>query len=318
MTFLSPVWLGLLGVVAAVVVAYVAAQRRRTSYAVRFAALPLLTKVAPRRPGWRRHVPAVAFALTMVGLVLAIARPTIPVQVPRERATVMVAVDFSISMQAQDVAPTRIAAATAAARTFIEDLPETFNVGLVTFSGSAAVAVSPTTARRAALAALAALERPDLGQGTAIGDAVTASLGAIQTLDADAETEPPPARVVLLSDGGNTQGSPLAAAAQAATAAGVPVSTIAYGTPEGTVTSGGQTQRVPVDADALAGLARDSGGQTYSAATGEQLEAVYHDIGSSIGYRTEQREITGWVLGAALIAALAAGIASLAWFSRLP
>lgn len=227
----------------------------------------------------------------------------------------MVAVDFSISMQAQDVAPTRIAAATAAARTFIEDLPETFNVGLVTFSGSAAVAVSPTTDRRAALSAL---ERPDLGQGTAIGDAVTASLGAIRTLDADAETEPPPARVVLLSDGGNTQGSPLAAAAQAATAAGVPVSTIAYGTPEGTVTSGGQTQRVPVDADALAGLARDSGGQTYSAATGEQLEAVYHDIGSSIGYRTEQREITGWVLGAALIAAIAAGIASLAWFSRLP
>lgn len=315
MTFLSPVWLGLLGIVAAVVVAYVAAQRRRSTYAVRFAALPLLTKVAPRRPGWRRHVPAIAFALTMVGLVLAIARPTIPVEVPRERATVIVAVDFSISMQAQDVAPTRIQAATGAARTFIEDLPDTFNVGLVTFSGSAAVAVPPSTDRRAALAAL---ERPNLGQGTAIGDAVAASLGAIRTLDADAESEPPPARIVLLSDGGNTQGSPIAAAAQAATTAGVPVSTIAYGTPEGTVTSGGQTQRVPVDADALAGLARDSGGQAYSAATGEQLEEVYRDIGSSIGYRTEQREITGWVLGAALIAALAAGIASLAWFSRLP
>ncbi|WP_232665939.1 VWA domain-containing protein [Pseudonocardia sp. TRM90224] len=315
MSFLSPWWLGLMVVVAALVAAYVLAQRRRSAYAVRFAAMPLLEKVAPHRPGWRKHLPAVAFALTMAGLVLALARPTMPVEVPRERATVIVAVDFSVSMQAQDVEPTRIDAATAAARTFVSDLPETFNVGLVTFSGNAAVAVPPSTDRTGILDAL---ERPDLGAGTAIGDAVLASLGAVRGLDELAGTEPPPARIVLLSDGANTAGSGLDAAASAAAQAGVPVSTIAYGTPEGTVTSGGQTQRVPVDSAALAGLAQGSGGQSYTAATGAELQEVYRDIGSSIGYRTEQQEITGWVLGASLLFALAAGVASLAWFSRLP
>ncbi|MEJ3651400.1 VWA domain-containing protein [Actinomycetes bacterium KLBMP 9759] len=315
MTFLSPGWLGLMVVVGALVAAYVLAQRRRSAYAVRFAAMPLLEKVAPRRPGWRKHLPAAAFALTTAGLVLALARPTMPVDVPRERATVIVAVDFSISMQARDVEPTRIDAATAAARTFVSDLPETFNVGLVTFSGNAAVAVPPSTDRTGVLDAL---HRPNLGAGTAIGDAVLASLGAVRGLDELAGTEPPPARIVLLSDGANTAGTGLAAAASAAARAGVPVSTIAYGTPEGTVTAGGQTQRVPVDSAALDALAQGSGGQSYTAATGEELREVYRDIGSSIGYRTEQQEITGWVLGAALLAALAAGVASLAWFSRLP
>ncbi len=250
----------------------------------------------------------------MVALVLAIARPTLPVEVPRERATVIVALDISASMQARDVTPSRIDAAAAAA-TFVDELPDTFNVGLVTFSGSSAVAVPPSTDHRAVLGAL---ERQTLGSGTAIGDAVFSALGAVRTLDDQAATEPPPARVVLLSDGANTAGRSLAEAASAATDAGVPVSTIAYGTPEGTVTIDGQPQRVPVDADAMADLARESGGQTYTAASEDQLEDVYTDIGSSIGYRTEQQEITAWVVGVALLAALGAGIASLAWFARLP
>jgi Ca-activated chloride channel family protein len=314
-TFLAPGWLALLGVVAALVAAYVVAQRPRGRYAVRFATLPLLEKVVGRGPGWRRHVPAAAFVLATLGIVLALARPMIPVEVPRERATVVVAVDTSMSVEATDVDPNRIAAATAAARTFVEDLPDTFNVGLVTFSGSAAVAVPAGPDRAAVLEALAS---PRLGPGTAIGDAVLTALDAVRTLDADAATQPPPARIVLLSDGANTTGSPLPAAARAPTEAGVPVSTIAYGTPAGALTADGRTQRVPVDAPALAELAGASGGQSYTAATGEQLDEVYRDIGSSIGYRTEQREITTWLAAVALLAALGAGAGSLAWFARLP
>jgi Ca-activated chloride channel homolog len=312
MRFLSPGWLALLAAVAALAVAYVVVQRRRGRYAVRFAALPLLERVMPRGPGWRRHVPAVAFLLTVAGLVLGLARPVMDVQVPRERATIVVAVDVSTSMGAQDVAPSRIDAAVAAARGFVAELPPTFPVGLVLFSGSSTLAVPPTPDRAAVTAAF---DRISLGPGTAIGDAVHAALDAVRT---DGGADPPPARVVLLSDGANTTGTPLPAAAAAATAAGIPVSTIAYGTPTGTVTIDGETVQVPADVDALADLAASSGGLSYRAETAAELEAVYADIGSSIGFRTEEREVTSAVLAMALLAALAAAAGSLAWFSRLP
>ncbi|WP_214408320.1 VWA domain-containing protein [Pseudonocardia lacus] len=318
MRFLQPWWLVLLTAVAALALAYVLAQRRRGRYAVRFAALPLLERVTGRGPGWRRHVPAVAFGLVVLGLVVGLARPVLEVAVPRERATVVVALDVSTSMRATDVEPSRIDAATAAARAFVSGLPETFNVGLVTFSGAAAVAVAPTLDRTPVLAAL---QDPDLGDGTAIGDAVEAALDAVGSLDTALGTTaegPPPARVVLLSDGANTAGTPIDAAAEAASAAGVPVSTIAYGTPAGVIDSGPRTLPVPVDPAALADLAAAAGGTAYTAATGAELQEVYQDIGSSVGYRTEEREVTGWVLAAALVAALAAAATSLRWFARLP
>jgi len=315
MSFLSPWWLLALVGVAALVVGYVLAQRRRGRYAVRFAALPLLERVTGPGPGWRRHVPAVAFVLVTLGLVAALARPTLELEVPRERATVVVALDTSISMQATDVDPSRIAAATAAARGFVEDLPDTFNVGLVTFSGTSTVAVPPTPDRASVLAAL---RDPELTGGTAIGSAVQSSLDAVAALDAALDTRaegPPPARIVLLSDGANTSGSPIGQAAADAAAAGVPVSTIAYGTPGGTMADG---QRVPVDPAALGELAAATGGAAYTAASGAELDDVYADIGSSIGYRTEQREVTAWVLAAALLAAGVAAATSLRWFARLP
>ena len=313
MRFLAPGWLALLAAVAALIVAYLVVQRRRSSYAVRFAALPLLERVMPREPGWRRHVPAIAFLLTVTGLVLAMARPVLEVQVPRERATIVVAVDVSMSMGAQDVAPSRISAAVTAAREFVAELPEAFPVGLVLFDGSSSVAVPPTPDREAVARAF---DRISLGPGTAIGDAVLASLDAVRTADAGAEA--PPARIVLLSDGANTTGTPIPDAAGAAAAAAVPVSTIAYGTPTGTATIDGDTVRVPADVEALARLAGGSGGLAYRAETAAELEEVYADIGSSIGYRTEEREVTGAVLALALLAALGAAAGSLAWFSRLP
>ena len=318
MTFLSPGWLVLLAGVVALVVAYLLAQRRRGRYAVRFAALPLLERVAGAGPGWRRHVPAAAFLLVTAGIVLAMSRPVLALEVPRERATVMVALDTSQSMLAADVAPSRIDAATDAARTFVDGLPDTFNVGLVTFAGNAVVAVPATTDRAPVLAALA---DPDLAGGTAIGDAVRSSLGAVDDVDATltgTPEGPPPARIVLLSDGANTAGTPIAAAAAEAAAAGVPVSTIAYGTPQGAIGSGAARQTVPVDPAALAALARDTGGEAYTAATGAELREVYDDIGSSVGHRVEEREVTGWVLGFSLLAAAVAALTSLRWFARLP
>jgi Ca-activated chloride channel homolog len=312
-TFLSPNRLWLLLAVAALVAVYLLMQRRRTAYAVRFTNLALLDSLAPRRPGWRRHVPAGAFLLMLGLLTVGFARPTAEVDVPRERATVMVALDVSTSMEATDVAPSRIDAAKQAAGAFVDRLPDRFNVGLVTFADTAAVTVAPTQDHAQVRAAI---DRVELGPGTAIGEAVLSSLRAAAGLDDGAE--PAPTRVVLMSDGSTTSGRSPAEAAAAAKAAGVPVSTIAYGTADGTITIDGATQRVPVDEAALRALAEDTGGQAYTAASGEELGEVYADIGSSIGTRTERQEVATWFVGAALLAAGAAATASLAWFARLP
>lgn len=333
MRFESPVWLWLLAVAAGLVVAYLLMQRRRSRYAVRFAALPMLEKIAPRRPGWRRHLPAAAFLAALVVLTLAIARPVADVRVPRERATVIVALDVSVSMEATDVAPDRARVAKDAAAAFIENLPDQFNVGLVTFAGSATVASSPSRDHQAAIAAVRGAE---LSGGTAIGEAVYAGLDAVERADAalrqsqnqgqnqnqgegqEQNQDPPPARIVLLSDGHNTMGRSPTAAAEAATEAGVPVSTIAYGTQEGTIDIDGQQVPVPVDVEALDRLAQDTGGTSYTAETDTELRGVYEDLESSIGWTVEERDITTMVAGVALGVALLAGIGSLLWFARLP
>ncbi|GAB3436051.1 vWA domain-containing protein [Flindersiella endophytica] len=317
MRFESPVWLWLLVVAAGLVVAYLVMQRRRSRYAVRFATLPMLAKVAPKRPGWRRHLPAAAFLAALVVLTLAIARPVADVRVPRERATVIVALDVSVSMEATDVAPDRARVAKEAAAAFIENLPDQFNVGLVTFAGSATVASSPSRDHQAGIAAVRGAE---LSGGTAIGEAVFAGLDAVSRVDAQAQAgeDPPPARIVLLSDGHNTMGRSPTAAAEAATEAGVPVSTIAYGTQDGTIEIDGQQVPVPVDADALGRLAQNTGGRSYTAETDTELRGVYDDLESSIGWTVEERDITTLVAGVSLAVALLAGIGSLLWFSRLP
>jgi Ca-activated chloride channel family protein len=315
MKFEQPLWLWLLLIVPALVVAYLIAQRRRTKYAVRFATLPMLEKVAPTRPGWRRHAPAFAFLAALTVLTIAIARPVADVRVPRERATVVVAMDISNSMAATDVEPNRFEVAKSAATEFVNSLPEQFNVGLVSFARTANVVAPPSTNHQATVDAI---NRLTLTDSTAIGEAVLTSLTAVRSLDADAATDPPPARIVLLSDGGNTAGRPIDEAAEAAAQAGVPVSTIAYGTPEGTVDIEGRSIPVPADTESLRGLADATSGSFYSAESDEELRSVYSDLQSSIGWTTEEREITNLVAGIALAVALLAGLASLLWFSRLP
>ena len=315
MPFLAPTRLWLLLAVLALAAAYVLVQRRRPAYALRFSELDLLASVLPRSAAWKRHVPAVLLLLALTALTTAFARPTGSVQVPRERATVVVALDVSVSMRATDVSPDRISAAKASAAAFVEGLPETFDVALVAFSGRAGVVVAPTTDHASVGAAIDSLA---LDESTAIGEAVFASVAAARSVPTEPGQEPPPARVVLLSDGTSTVGRSLASAAAAARAADVPVSTIAYGTPDGTVAVGGRVLPVPVDADALERLASATGGSAFTAQSGEELREVYDDIGRQVGTTRETREVTDRAAGVALALGLAAATAGLAWGTRLP
>ncbi|MGI8331803.1 VWA domain-containing protein [Actinomadura scrupuli] len=315
MTFLSPGRLGLLAVIPLLILVYVLLQRRRRKYVVRFTNLALLSQVAPRRPGWRRHVAAGLFLMMIGILVVGFARPASTVKVPRDRATVMVAIDVSLSMEATDVAPSRFEAAKSAAKKFIQDLPSRFNVGVVGFAGNASVIAPPSTERESAIASIDQLQ---LDRRTAIGEAVFTCLQAVRSFDAQANADPPPAHIVLLSDGDNTTGRSVNEAIDAAMAAHVPVSTIAFGTPYGTVTIEGETTPVEVNKQTLRTLAEGTKGKPFEAADGGQLSEVYKNIGSSLGWKTEHRDVSSRFIGLALLLSLAAGGASLVWFSRLP
>jgi Ca-activated chloride channel homolog len=315
LTFLSRGRLWLLLIVAALIAAYVVMQMRRKDYAVRFTNLALLDSIAPKRPGWRRHVPATAFLLAMIALVTAFAQPARPVKVPRERATVVMAIDVSLSMEATDVEPNRILAAQEAAKSFVDLVPARLNLGLVAFSGVAQVVVSPTTDHDLLKRSIDNLQ---LGPRTAVGEAIFASLGSIASVATEQGQPPPPGRIVLMSDGETTVGRPNELATRAASDAKVQVSTIAFGTDTGYVVVEGRNIPVPVNREALAQIADETGGQAFEAGTARELRQVYADIGSSIGFRTEQREVTSWLVGLALVFALAAAAGSLLWTSRLP
>lgn len=313
--FLQPWWLLAAIPVLVVAGAYVWRQLRRRATAVRFTNVELLRTLAPKGLGWRRHLSAAALLLSMLALATAMARPSVDTKVPLERATIVLAIDVSLSMQATDVAPNRLAAAQEAAKQFVQQLPATYNLGLVSFAKAANVLVSPTKDRAAVLSGIEGLQ---LAEATATGEAVFTSLDAIRTVPADGVSGPPPARILLLSDGYRTYGRSIEEAGAAASAANVPVSTIAFGTDEGVVDIGGQMQRVPVDRVSLASLAEATHGFFYEAASASELRRVYQDIGSSIGHRTAPREVTHWYTGAGLLLALVAAGLSLLWTSRLP
>lgn len=315
-TFLEPLRLWLLLGAGALLVLYVLAQLRRRTYTVRFTNMALLDQVAPNRPGWRRHLPAAAFLLAMVALIMGFAVPARDSKVPKERATIMLALDTSLSMQATDVAPTRIQAAQSAAKSFVDELPARINVGLVTFNGNASLAVSPTTDRQAVKTAI---DNAQLGERTAIGEAIFSSLDALKQVPAQDGTKVP-ARIVLMTDGTTTDGRSNDQAVTAAKQANVPVTTIAFGTDHGTITIPQEPLPipVPVDKEALKSISADTGGRNYAAASEAQLKQVYDNIGSSVGYVTEQRQITVWFIAAALALLLLTGALSLIWFQRLP
>src|SRR5215510_1272544 len=197
MNFLAVGRLWLLLLVGALAVAYVIVQRRRRHYAARFTNVDLLASVAPKRPGWRRHVAAAAMLAALVLLVTAWARPTRPEHVPRERATVMLAIDTSVSMRATDVDPSRLEAAKAAGSAFADKLPSRFRLGLVAFHGSARQVVAPTQEHRRVGDALRRLR---LDERTAIGEPIYTSLDSLHDVPSRTSRRPL-AHIVLMSDG---------------------------------------------------------------------------------------------------------------------
>lgn len=314
LSFQSAARLWLLVGVLALAGIYVARQFRRKQYAVRFTNLALLDKIAPHRPGWRRHVPALAFALALGTFVLAFAQPSTSVKVPRERATVVMAIDTSLSMEATDIAPTRIQAAKEAASSFVDLLPTRLNLGLVSFSGTAQVLVAPTNDHSLIKRSISSLE---LGPRTAIGEAVFLSLQSINSVPSEPGQAKPPARIVLMSDGETTVGRANEMAGQAAAEAKVPIYTIAFGTDGGTVAVEGRLVPVPVNREALRQLSETTGGKAFDATTGKELRQVYAGIGSSIGFRKVPKEVTAWFVGVGLLFALAAAGGSMLWSSRM-
>ncbi|KQU47818.1 hypothetical protein ASG84_07180 [Rhodococcus sp. Leaf278] len=291
--FASPWWLGFLVVVIALTVGYIWVQRRKQKHVLRFSNMELLESVAPARPNRLRHLPTALVLVGLLFLTIAMAGPTADERVPRNRATVMLVIDVSLSMEATDVEPTRLAAAQEAAKSFADGLTPGINLGLVAFAGTASVLVSPTANREATKSAIDKLQ---LSERTATGEAIFTSLQSIDTLGAilGGGDAAPPARIVLLSDGKQTVPQNLDdprggyTAARAAKDKGVPISTISFGTSYGSVEiedeAGVERVPVPVDDPSLREIATLSGGSFFTASSLEDLRDVYDTLEEQIGF----------------------------------
>jgi len=308
--------LGLIGL-------YVVVQMARQRRILRFANMELLESVAPKRPTRWRHLPAILLVSSLVLLTIAMAGPTHDVRIPRNRAVVMLVIDVSQSMRATDVAPSRLVAAQEAAKQFADQLTPGINLGLIAYAGTATVLVSPTTNREATKNAIDKLQ---LADRTATGEGIFTALQAIATVGAviGGGDEPPPARIVLMSDGKETVPSnpdnPKGAftAARTAKDQGVPISTVSFGTPYGYVEINEQRQPVPVDDEMLKKIAELSGGNAYTASSLEQLKEVFTNLQEQIGYETIKGDASvGWLRLGSLVLALAA-LAALLINRRLP
>jgi Ca-activated chloride channel homolog len=294
-------------------------EQRRREQAERFTSLALMPNLVGERPGRRRLVPLALLLAGVTALLVGAARPHASVRVPRKEATVLLAVDVSRSMAAQDVTPTRLAAARRAADKFLADIPPAYRVGVVGVGTHAFVAVPPTTDRGLAHNALGSLGQ---SEGTALGDAL--ALGAkIAKRQRAADGFVPPTTMLLISDGARDGGryTP-AAGAKLAKAAHMPVSTVLVGTPNGIVTTqlqgGYQEQiRVPANVGALRAIARSTGGRFYSARTAAGLRDVYKKLALRVGHTTKDRQIADMFAAGGLILLLTGAALSSYWFRRV-
>jgi Ca-activated chloride channel family protein len=344
MTFERPLMLVTLLLIPLAVALYVLAERRRMRYAIRFTNVEVLAGVVRGRI-WRRFVPPVLFLVALAALCVGMARPQRTTLVAKDRATVILVVDVSRSMESKDVKPSRIGAATDAVRLFLKKVPDRVQVGLIAFAGDPAVASPPTTDHSLVRQALDTLQwYPSFG-GTAIGDAlaeavrlgqeaVGAGNGNLASVTAaPSQSTRGLVSILFLSDGAQTRGQllPLEGANRARDA-GIPVYTVALGTPNGTLQFGfsrppqgfpggfGQGRRVPVppDPDTLRAIANHTGGQFFAARDAKSLNAAYSKLGSRLGRKPGKTEITYGFLALAAGLLIAAGLLSAAWSPRLP
>jgi len=281
---------------------------RRKSNRSRTSGISKLDKVLPKQQAWKRHIAVGAAVLSLAALNVAFAKPSDEVDVPRDRATIVLTLDVSRSMIAEDVDPNRLDAAKAAAKDFLTLLPPRFNVSLVAFAGSASIVVAPTTDRGLVSRAIDNLQ---VAPSTAIGEGIYSSLDAMALAPPDPNhpDEPAPGAIVLLSDGFTNIGRKSAPAAQEAKNRKLPIYTIAYGTPGGYVMDQGRREPVPVNHEELQKIADISGGKKFAAGSSGELREVYATIAKAIGFVKVEQEVTeiytGYALGFALIAALA-------------
>jgi Ca-activated chloride channel family protein len=336
MSFDRPIWLLALLVVPVAVGLYLLAERRRMRYALRFTNLEVLARVAGG-PAWRRYVAPALFLAALASLCVALARPQAETLVANERATVILVIDASRSMQAQDVRPSRLLAAQAAARRFLEQVPKRLRVSLIVFSGEVHVAAPPTRDHALVRESIDAIGSWGFS-GTAIGDAIARAVevgeqavndGTLLASFSAAPAPSPRARglvtIVFLSDGRQNRGiiPPLEGAARAR-AAGIPVHTVALGTPNGVLRRnsggfgfGGGWRAVP-DPATLRAIARITGGRFFEARTAKSLTAAYEQLGSRVGRTPGRSEVTYAFLATAAVLLVAAGFLSARWGPRLP
>jgi Ca-activated chloride channel family protein len=298
--------------------------RRRVASQAEFGNPDLLPNLVRRHPGRLRYVPLVVLLVGLGMMIVGVARPKATVMVPREEATVVLAIDVSRSMKADDVEPTRLDAARAAAKAFLAEVPEKYRVGVVTFATRAAVGVPPTEDRELVNAALDSM-RP--GEGTAVGDAVVLGVGLGRRGEEqrlEEGEEPVPRSILLISDGAQDGGRiQPAAAIEEARSKGVPVYTVLVGTPDGVVEeqlTGGYTRiiRVPPSPETLEQIAAGTGGESFQALDAESLRQVYEDLGSRLGEREDLREITDVFSAGAAALLLVGGALSAFLFRRVP
>lgn len=312
--FRSPARLWILTALPILILLYLVLMRLRGRVSLRFTNTGVLGAVMGSQRRWTRHV-AVAMSLcSLVALGLAWAQPLGTEKVPRQRATVVMVVDTSLSMEATDVDPDRLTAAKQAAQDFIAGLPDSYNVALVALNGQPSTKMPPSTDRGALERALQGLGLED---GTAIGEALSLALKAVKQAPVGENEEPAPAMVVMLSDGANTVGEGPEAAAGAAKEAGIPVYTIAFGTQNGYVDVDGVREPVPPDVATMKEVARITDGESVSADSASSLADAYKDIGSSVGYEEVRKPITAQyafgALGFAIVAALGAVMMAARW-----
>ncbi len=313
MNFASPWLLVLLIPLLGGVVWWIVRETRgHTSAAIPFPDVDLVAFAVPTRRRWVKWIPGVLVALALVGFVVALARPQAVTDVPREQGIIMLAVDVSGSMAADDVSPYRLRAAQDAAIRFAEKVPRQFQVGLVAFNGQANVLLPPSTDRDAFKRAVDSLVADG---ATASGEAIIASLDAIRSTQSASIGTLRHARILLLSDGANTVGTLPQDAAQQAKDAGVPVYAIALGTPDGMLSDG---RSVPPDPEALAAVAEIAGGQAFQNQDAESLSTVYEDLGTFLGTRQVMGEVTSWPVGIAAFLLMLAGFVAWRVSPRLP
>lgn len=296
---------------------YAGHERRRRTGREAFALPAMVPSVAPAQPGWRRHLPVALYALALAALIVALARPETTIAVDAEQATVLLVTDQSGSMQATDVAPSRLVAAREAAHLFLDRVPDKVRVGAIAFNQGVRVLQTPTTDREALREAVDGVAAAG---STATGEALSVALSITQRADRPG-AKPPPAAIILLSDGKSVRGrSPVDVAREAAQAK-VPIYTISLGTPGGTIQSRGpngtvRQEPVPPDPETMREVAEISGGRAFAAKDAAALDSVYKRLGSQVAQKKEKREVTAGLAGGALALMLVGGALGLRFFGR--